>query len=133
MLGEQIGQGKGKRTGRRVVSTDSPFRIEVSFEDMTTLLGVQGMTIGTYVSGPKPDGSLHGDGQGVWATMDGETVTWKGVGIGKFGAGGSVSYRGCLSYSTSSTKLARLNGLAGIFEFEVDGDGNTVSKIWEWK
>ena len=27
------------------------------------LLGVQGMTIGTYVSGPKPDGSLHGAGE----------------------------------------------------------------------
>ena len=133
MLGELIGQGQGKRTARRVVTTESPFQIEVSFEDMTTLIGVQGMTIGTYTSGPKPDGSLHGLGEGVWATIDGEMVTWKGIGIGKFGAGGSVSYRGCLSYNTTSTKLARLNGLAGVFEFEVDGDGNTVSKIWEWK
>jgi hypothetical protein len=133
MLGDQIGEGRGKRTARRVVSTENPFSIEVSFEDLTTLLGVQGMTIGTYVSGPKPDGSLHGTGEGVWATADGDMVTWKGIGIGKFGAGGSVSYRGCLSYSTPSTKLARLNGLAGVFEFEVDADGSTVSKIWEWK
>jgi hypothetical protein len=88
MLGEQIGEGRGKRTARRVVGTEPSYSIEVSFEDLTTLLGVQGMTIGTYVSGGKPDGSLHGSGEGVWATLDGEMVTWKGIGVGKFGAGG---------------------------------------------
>ena len=133
MLGEQIGGGQGKRTARRVVSTASPFQIEVSFEDMTTLLGIQGMNIGTYVSGPKPDGSLYGTGQGVWATMDGDMATWTGLGIGRFGAAGSVSYRGCLSYTTTSAKLARLNGIAAVFEFEVDASGNTTSKMWEWK
>jgi len=43
-----------------------------------------------------------------------------------------VSYRGCLIYSTTSAKLARLNTLAGVFEFEVDAEGNTHSKIWAW-
>ena len=65
--------------------------------------------------------------------MDGEIVTWKGIGIGRLLAGGAVSYRGCLSYSTASAKLARLNSIAGVFEFEVDATGNTHSKVWEWK
>lgn len=56
----------------------------------------------------------------------------EGIGTGRFGAGGSVSYRGCLIYSTTSAKLARLNTLAGVFEFEVDAEGNTHSKIWAW-
>ena len=133
MLGDQIGEGRGKRTARRVVCTEPSFKVEVSFEDLTTLLGVEGMTIGTYVSRTKPDGSLHGEGEVVWATLDGEIVTWKGIGAGRFGAGGAVSYRGGLSYSTTSSKLARLNALVGVFEFEVDGSGNTHSKIWEWK
>ena len=59
-------------------------------------------------------------------------ATWKGGGVGKF-TGGGVSYRGAIYYSTASQKLARLNGIATVFEFEVDADGNTQSKIWEWK
>jgi hypothetical protein len=133
MLGEQIGEGRGKRTARRVVATDPVFQVEVSFEDTSKLLGVDGMNIGTYTSGNKPDGSLYGEGQGVFVSMDGDIATWKGIGIGRLVPGGAVSYRGCLSYSTASTKLARLNSIAGVFEFEVDGSGNTQSKIWEWK
>lgn len=133
MLGENIGEGKGKRTGRRVITTHPHFKIEVSFEDVTTLLGVEGMNIGTYVSWQKPDGSLAGEGEGVFATMDGETVTWRGVGVGRFGAGGSVSYRGCVSYSTPSEKLSKLNTFAAAFEFDIDGAGETHSKFWEWK
>ena len=69
MLGEQIGEGRGKRTARRVVCTEPIFKVEVSFEDMTKLLGVDGMNIGTYLSWPKPDGSLHGEGEGVFAVF----------------------------------------------------------------
>src|SRR5262245_62056960 len=133
MLGELIGEGRGKRTGRRVLCTQPNFKVEVSFEDTHKLLGVEGLNIGTYSSGNKPDGSLHGEGEGDLATFDGDIVTWNGIGVGKFGPGGAVSYRGTLSYFTTSPKLARLNTVAGVFEFEVDANGGTVSKIWEWK
>ena len=133
MLGEQIGEGQGKRTARRVVCTEPQFKVEVSFEDMTRLLGIDGINIGTYVSWPKADGSLHGEGEGVFATAEGDMVTWKGIGVGRFGSGGAVSYRGALSYSTRSPRLAKLNAVAGVFEFEVDTNGNVRSKIWEWK
>ena len=132
MLGEQIGEGKGKRTGRRVLQVEPQFLVEVSFEDASTLLGVSGMNIGTYASSNRPDGTLSGQGQGVFATVDGEIVTWKGIGAGKLSGNGAVSYRGCLTYSTSSTKLARLNSIAGVFEFEVDPAGNTTTKVWAW-
>ena len=133
MLGEQIAEGRGKRTGRRVLATEPAFKVEVSFEEDTKMMGVQGQNIGTYWASPKPDGSLYGEGEGVFLTGDGQMVTWKGIGIGRFGAGGAVSYRGCLSYSTTSQKLDKLNKIAGVFEFEVDGSGNTSSKTWEWK
>jgi hypothetical protein len=133
MLSENIGEGRGKRTGRRVLGTEPQFKIEVSFEDMTKILGVDGMNIGTYVSWPKPDGTLHGEGEGVFASMNGDMVTWKGMGVGRFGAAGAVSYRGIISYSTKSQKLARLNTFAAVFEFDVDGAGNTQTKFWEWK
>ena len=134
MLGELICELRGKRTARRVLSTEGGgFKVEVSFEDSGKLLGVEANDIGTYSSVSRPDGSLYGEGQGVLLMPDGGMATWKGQGVGKFLAGGAVSYRGAIYYSTATPKLARLNSLAGVFEFEVDANGNTHSKIWEWK
>ena len=132
MLGEQIYVGQGARTARRAIGTQ-PITIEVSFEDTGKLLGSAGGNIGTYLSSPRPDGSIDGTGQGVFASADGSMVSWKGVGVGHFTDGGAVSYRGCLVFTTSSSSFARLNAVAGVFEFEVDADGKTQTKIWEWK
>jgi hypothetical protein len=132
MLSEQIYTGQGKRTARRVLNTQ-PFTIEVSFEDKGNLLGLEGANIGTYTASPRPDGSLSGEGQGVFASADGEVLTWKGIGTGKLKPGGAVSYRGALTFSAASQRFSRLNLIAGVFEFEVDEAGNTATRIWEWK
>jgi hypothetical protein len=66
-------------------------------------------------------------------TQDGESLTWTGTGIGKFGPGGSVSYRGMLFTQSASPKFARINNGCAAFEYEVDASGNTTSKMWEWK
>ena len=66
-------------------------------------------------------------------SANGGAATWKGGGVGKFGEGGAVGYRGAIYYSTATPGLARLNGVAVVFEFDVDAEGNTHSKIWEWK
>jgi len=132
VLGEQLGVTKGKRLVRRVLSTDPP-TAEVSFEDSGTICGVAVTGMGTYTSVINADGSLHGEGQGMEMTADGEAATWKGTGVGKFGPGGSVSYRGMLFFRTASQKLARLNNACVAFEYDVDAAGATVSKMWEWK
>jgi hypothetical protein len=132
MLGEQIGETKGKRLVRRVLSTEPP-TAEVSFEDSGHMLGIATSGMGTYTSVIGADGSLHGEGQGLSMTADGDAVTWKGTGIGKFGPGGSISYRGMLFFRTASKKLARLNNACAAFEYDVDASGGTVSKMWEWK
>ena len=132
MLGEQIGESTGKRLVRRVLSVEPP-TAEVSFEDSGTMLGVATTGVGSYTSVVAPDGSIFGNGQGLIMTADGEGITWKGSGQGKFGPGGAVSYRGMLFYRTTSQKLARLNNMCGAFEYEVDGAGNTSAKVWEWK
>jgi hypothetical protein len=133
MLGEMIGESRGKRTGRRVVSTDAGAKVEVSFEDSGQVLGLNGSTIGTYWAQTRPDGTLYGEGQGVLITQEGDMATWKGQGVGQFRGGGAVSYRGAVYYSSSSAKLERLNTVACVFEFDVDAEGNTHSKMWEWK
>lgn len=132
MLGEKIGETKGKRLVRRVLSVDPP-TAEVSFEDSGKLVGVPVKGMGSYTSVVRPDGSIFGTGHGLSMTEDGESATWTGTGLGHFGSGGSVSYRGMLFYRTTSKKLARLNNACAAFEYEVDGNGNTVAKSWEWK
>jgi hypothetical protein len=132
MLGKQIGETKGKRLVRRVISVEPP-TAEVSFEDSGQLLGVPTTGMGSYTSVIREDGSVFGQGQGLSMTDDGESATWTGTGVGHFGPGGSVSYRGMLFFRTASKKLAKLNNACGAFEYEVDAKGNTVSKMWEWK
>jgi hypothetical protein len=133
MLGEQIGELRGKRTGRRVLTTDGGVKVEVSFEDDGKVLGVDVHDIGTYWAVVRPDGNLYGEGDGLFMGSGGEMATWKGQGLGKFGAGGAVSYRGALYFSSASPKLERLNNVVGAYEYEVDAQGNTHTKFWEWK
>lgn len=132
MLGEQISETRGRRLVRRVLSVEPP-TAEVSFEDSGQALGVPMTGMGTYTSTVREDGSIFGHGQGLSMTQDGESVTWTGTGLGKFGPGGSVSYRGMLFYRTTSKKLARLNNICAAFEYDVDPAGSTVARSWEWK
>lgn len=105
----------------------------MTFEDSGTLFDVPVTGLGSYTSVARADGSIYGSGQGMSMTEDGESATWSGTGLGHFGPGGSVSYRGMLFFRTNSTKLSRLNNTCAVFEYEVDGKGNTVSQLWEWK
>ncbi len=132
MLGEVIGETRGKRIVRRMLSSD-PAKVEVTFEDSGKMLGVDVSGFGTYSSEVRTDGSIYGEGQGVYTSTDGEMLTWKGSGLGKFGEGGAVSYRGILYYRSPSQKVARLNTVAGVFEYEVDSKGEMHVKVWEWK
>jgi len=132
MLGELIYQGSGKRIVRRVLPTEPP-KVEVTFEGGGKLLGTDGMEIGTYTSTIRADGTIYGEGQGVFMTAQGDSVTWKGAGVGTFKERGAVSYRGAVYYYTASSKMSRLNKVAGVFEFESDENGNVQSTIWEWK
>ena len=132
MLGEQIGETKGKRLVRRVLSTEPP-TAEVTFEDSGHMLGTATTGMGSYTSVIGADGVITGEGQGINMTQDGEAITWTGTGVGRFGAGGAISYRGMLFFKTASQKLARLNNACGAFEYEVDAKGDTVTKLWEWK
>ena len=53
MSGEKIGESNGTRGIRRVISTQPKFIVEVSFEDVTTLMGVEGMNLGILPPSPQ--------------------------------------------------------------------------------
>ncbi|MBK5294766.1 MAG: hypothetical protein JJE04_24195 [Acidobacteriia bacterium] len=132
MLGELIGESRGKRIVRRTLSSE-PLKVEVTFEDAGTVLGVAYTGFGTYWSEVRPDGTVYGEGEGAYLTQDAEIVSWRATGLGRIKAGGAVSYRGMLYFRTASQKLARLNTVGGAFEYEADADGSTHAKTWEWK
>jgi hypothetical protein len=63
-----------------------------------------------------------------------ELATWKGQGIAYY----SVSKRrdvGSVFCRAGSTigLLAFLNNMVGVFEYEVNENGNSGVKVWEWK
>ena len=62
-----------------------------------------------------------------------EIATWRGSGVGRFSSDGGVSYRGAIYYSSQSPGFARLNGIACMFEYNVDASGKTESTLTEWK
>jgi hypothetical protein len=88
----------------------------------------------TYWSKTRSDGSIHGEGKGIMTTKDGDVVNLIGNGAAKSrGSDGSVHYRGAIYFHTTSQKLSKLNGATGVHEYDVDAEGNTVARVWEWK
>ena len=134
MLGDALGEEHGQVLVRRVLPSDGGGpAVEVSFEAKGRLLNLDSTDMGSYVSHVRPDGTIYGEGQGVLITSDGGMATWKGQGVGRFtGKGTAVSYRGALYYQSASPSLARLNGVAAVYEYEVDENGKTSAKLWEW-
>lgn len=135
MLGEMIGEDRGKITSVRVLPSEgSAPRLEVSFQGAGKLIGQDVSEVASYISTLMPSGVLNGVGQGLITTKKGEILTWTGNGIGKpTGHGMAASWRGSICYQTSAASLAGLNKIVAIFEFEVDESGNTTGKLWEWK
>lgn len=132
LLGEQITELKRKTTGRRVLDTEGP-TIETSVSASGNARGTQVNESITYVAKPVSPGVLHGKGQGVIMAGNSEMATLEGEGVGRITAN-SVQWRGAIFYRTASTgKLSFLNNTVGLFEAEVDQEGNFTEKIWEWK
>jgi len=136
MLGEKVGEFRGKITGQRMLPPEgSRPKFETSVEIRGTILGIASTLVGTYWSVLRPDGKLYGEnpGQGVLLTGDGDMALFRATGLGRFtGSGSAVSFRGAAYWETTSQKLARLNQAAHVFEWEVDENGEARFTLWEW-
>ena len=135
MLGEQLGESAGKVTGARVLSTEGQnSKVEVSFQGRGTLLGMEITDLGTYWQVIKPGGIIHGEGKVLMLTPEGDMAPWTGFGIGHpTGPIPAASYAVCGYFDGASERLARLNGVAIVIEYEVDGEWNYRWRLWEWK
>jgi hypothetical protein len=135
MLGEVIGEANGTVTGIEVVSVEqgSP-KLKVSCRGSGKAMGVAFTDLLTFTRVEKAEGIILGSGEAVWLTEDGEVCTWKGFGIGKpSGVGGGEMDACCGWFQTKSAKLAILNSIACLVEFELDDYGNYHHTTYEWK
>ncbi len=135
MLGEKLGEIQATAKTSVLPAEGSSARFETSVEGSGTLLGGAVTLLVTYSTEVRADGSLHGEcpNQGVVMTEDGEIATFTGAGAGRFTSEGGASFRGAVYFQTSGSKLARLNGVAVVYEWDVEANGNAKWVLWEWK
>jgi hypothetical protein len=136
-LGDQVGESSGKITGTRVltpVGGEQQVQMEVSFQGSGNMLGEEITDTATYLQLVRPGGVFYGEGDALWITSDGESAHFAGFGVGtptgSFPAG---HFAVCGSVQTASEKLARLNSVAIVAEYDVDEDGSYRWTLWEWK
>jgi hypothetical protein len=131
LIGELIIELKGKVTGVRVLPGG---RTETSEHGSGSVLGTEATWLATTVSTPMPNGVVMGEGDGIITTIDGDVIMVRKSGIGWLtGKGRKASRRGVFFHVTQSQKLARLNRVVGMYEFESNEEGDWTAKIWEWK
>jgi hypothetical protein len=136
MLGERIGEERGKVTSRRALRSGDPryLKMEVSYEAEGTLCGVPCQSIGTYEVFERVPGQIYGEGQGMVMTRDGESAIWNGHGVGAPTPDGGLKFAASVAFQAGPTgKLARLNGVLVLIEHTAGGDGSARSTMTEWK
>ena len=136
MLGDKLGEGKGKVIGTRILpSADGRMvKMEITFQSQGKLLGMDSQNMGSYTVYERIPGQLYGEGQGIVMTSDGESAIWHGFGVGQMtGKGMGVRWSACVNYQAKAGKLGRLNNVLGVVEHETDEQQNSTEKVWEWK
>src|SRR3990170_5674956 len=124
MLGELIGEFKGKNTGWRVLPDG---KIETTAQGTGKILGVDAFLLSTSV-GTMANGIFMGESNSVITTMDGGTVMMKGNAVG-WPSGNGGTTRAASMQTTQSQKLMRLNKVIGMHEYETDMQDNWTGKI----
>lgn len=136
MLGELIYESKGKIIGQRILSVENGIpKMEITISGDGKYNGVEITESFTYWAVQRDDGSSYGQGQGVIMTKDGDGIaTAIGRGEGKRTDSGKMKYKSAIFFESSSkNKLASLNRMLGVSDYEVDESGNYTHRIWEWK
>ena len=135
MLGDLIYEAEGKVTNMRVISVEEGRpKIEVTISQNGLLRGVEVTNIVTYSSIPREQGgAIYAEGQGVILTKEdgngGEIATWTGQGIAHYTGQTRRDVGSIFCRTSSNGKLAFLNNMVGVFEYESDENGTSKGKI----
>ena len=133
MIGETLGEVLGQNIGTRVLPDEGRGpRMEITDQASGTICGASVTQAVTYVGTMRPNGTIAGEGSGVVMTANGGSGTFRGFGVGQFVRPGVTRWRGSLFYETQGDELARLNGIAVLFEYEVNESGKSEARLFEW-
>ena len=148
-LGEPLFVEQGRITGQRVLAVAPQPQVETSFMANTSINNATGfvvnaINIGTTTIALNADGTFRGEGQGILRSEGGGFASWTSQTVGSLAQGGNIIVRGVTFWSTppsssSSTaattpsELAFMNGVIGLFEMQIDSQGNLSVTEWEWE
>ena len=140
VLGELIYESTGKIVSQKVVDigdiNNPSAKVELSYSGSGYMQGIRNVTeTWTFVNTHLSNNITQGIGKGVIMTDDGNGVaTATELGRGFHMSPESIVYPGARVFSTDSNgKLAFLNELVGVTQWEVDSLGNYNVKMWQWK
>ena len=135
MLGEQIGEFRGKVKGTRVLPGDDYryVKMETTIEQQGQLLGQDAYDMGTFTAFERVPGQVYAEGIGAMG-VGADGAIWNGHGIGRMGDDMTLSVRFSVAVQSGQTgPLARLKECLILGEYEQDAEGNTHTRLWEWK
>jgi hypothetical protein len=136
VLGEKLWEEKGKAIGMSIKSIGPEgVRMEQTFTTVCKSFGrfPNGTNMGTVDFVQAPDGGYSGSGQGIFASQDGDAVTWKMYFLGTSEAGKGRDF-GIVKFWTTSQKLAWMNKVIAAFEAVSDTKTMELSATgYEWK
>jgi hypothetical protein len=143
-LGEPLFVEQGRITGQRVLTVAPQPQLETSFMANTSINNGTGfvvneINIGTTTITLNADGKFRGEGQGVLRTEGGDFASWTSQTVGSLAPEGNIIVRGVTfwstppSSSTTTSELAFMNGVIGLFEMQIDRQGNLSVTEWEWE
>jgi hypothetical protein len=141
-LGEPLFVEQGRITGQRVLAVAPQPQLETSFMANASINNgtgfvVNAINIGTTISILNDDGTFSGKGQGILRTEGGGFASWTTQSVGNLAPEGNIIVRGATLWSTppstTSGELAFMNGVIGLFEMEIDRQGNLSVREWEWE
>ena len=131
MLGELIGEFKGKVTGVRILPEG---KTEMSIHGSGKIIGIDATYASTGVFTHLDNNVLMEVGNGLITTIDHDFAAMNIMRISvSTGKGRVASFRDASYYFTKSEKLSQLNKVIGVSEFETDEKGDWILKVWEWK
>ena len=147
-LGEPLFVEQGRITGQRVLAVAPQPQVETSFMANTSINNgtgfvVNAINIGTTTIALNADGTFRGEGQGILRSEGGGFASWTSQTVGNLAQGGNIIVRGVTFWSTppspssstpiTTSELAFMNGVIGLFEMQIDRQGNLAVTEWEWE
>jgi hypothetical protein len=144
-LGEPLFVEQGRITGQRVLTVAPQPQLETSFMANTSINNgtgfvVNAINIGTTTITLNADGTFRGEGQGVLRTEGGDFASWTSQTVGSLDPEGNIIVHGVTFWSTppsssttTTSELAFMNSVIGLFEMQIDRQGNLSVTEWEWE